>query len=98
MLLSEQRVRSLQRLKPFHVTRRRHFHCLRPRYAPPQHAVSGFLPPPRQHERMNLEGVCDRLDLHALQLTEFHCLELELQAVPMNLLWSGTGHGNTSCG
>jgi len=26
MLLLEQRVRSLQRLKPFHVTRRRHVH------------------------------------------------------------------------
>ena len=34
---------------------------------------------------MILEGVRHRLDLDALQLTELHRLELELQRVPLDL-------------
>ena len=48
---------------------------------PRKYAVARFLPPPRQHERVNLQRVGHRLHLDARQLTELHSLEFELQAV-----------------
>ena len=44
---------------------------------------------------MNLERVGYGLDLYALQLTQFHSLEFELQAVPTDFHWThATRHGH----
>ncbi len=40
---------------------------------------------------MNLKGVGHSLNLDALQLTEFHRLELELQAIPLDFPWARSG-------
>jgi hypothetical protein len=41
---------------------------------------------------MNLQSIGDRLHFDALQLTELHRLELELQAVPLNFPRARSGH------
>ena len=78
-------MRPVQYLEPLHVARRRSLERRRHHHAPAEHPVARFFPPPRQHERMNLEGVRHGLHLDALQLTQFHGLALELQAVLSNL-------------
>ncbi len=88
MLLLQQSMGVSQRLKSFDLARPRGLHRRRHGHAPSQHGVAGFLPPARQHKRMDLEGVGDRLHLNALQLTQLDGLELKLQAVPLNLPWA----------
>src|SRR5438132_1022830 len=95
MLLLEQRVRPLQRLIALHRPSWGRPRRPRQRNPPAQDAVARFLPPPRQHERMNLQGVSHGLDLHALQLAQFHRLELEFQTVLTDFHWTdATGHGH----
>lgn len=48
--------------------------------------VARFLPPARQHDRMNVERLGDRLNLDVGHATEFHRRQLELYAVAMHLL------------
>lgn len=98
MLLLEQGVRPLQGLEAFHLTRSRRLDRFRHRDAPAEDAVLGLFPPPRQHERVDLQGVGDGLDLHAFQLTEFDRLEFELQAVLSDLRRpETTRHGHLLC-
>ena len=86
MLLLQQRVRTLKRLQALELPHFRWLHRGYPKQ-PPKIAVAHFFPPPRQHEGMNIQGVGHRLDLDALQLTQFHRLALELQAVTMHFPW-----------
>jgi hypothetical protein len=41
---------------------------------------------------MDMQGVGHGLDLDALQLTQFHRLALELQAVTMHFPWTDSSH------
>jgi len=56
-----------------------------------QDAVPSFLPPPRQHERMDLEHLGNGLHLDAFQLAESHRLELELQTVSTDFRGTSSG-------
>src|SRR5439155_1439781 len=70
MLLLQKRMGALERLEPSDPPRRRqphHGHAL-----PAQHAVPRLLPPPRQHERMNVERGGDRLHPHPTLPAEAH--------------------------
>src|SRR5688572_366699 len=91
MLLLQQRVRPLKRLQALELPHLRWLHRGYPT-RPPKIAVAHFFAPPRQHEGMNIQGVGHRLDLDALQLTQFHRLALELQAVTMHFPWTGSSH------
>ena len=53
--------------------------------------LSRLLTPPRQHHRMDVEGLRDDLDLHARDLCEPHRAQLELQAVAGKPLATETG-------
>ena len=85
MLLLQQRVRPLKRLQALELPHLRWLHR-RHSTRPSKMAVAHFFPPSRQHEGINIQGVGHSLDLDALQLTQFHRLALELQAVTMNFL------------
>jgi len=98
MLLLEHRVLPLQCLQSLHLAGGRYLHRCGQRYAAPQHAVARFLPPPRQHERVDLQGVGHGLHFDAWQLTELHRLELELQTVPPDFRSTGSRHGHLPLG
>ncbi|MCM5681575.1 hypothetical protein M8A51_18780 [Schlegelella sp. S2-27] len=55
-----------------------------------QFAVAHLLAPLRQHERVNAQGLGHVLDQHARLIAHLHGLELELDAVAIDLLrsWS----------
>jgi len=92
MLLLKQRMDPLQGLVAPDLMRRRSLEAFRDRGPSPQYAVSSFLSPPRQHERVNLEGVSHCAHFDALQLTELNSFELGLQTVPLNPTWAGSSH------
>src|SRR3989442_13528855 len=80
MLLLQERMRALERLEPTDPPRRGHL----PRPPlPAEDPGAHFLPPPRQHERMNVERGGHRLHLHTTLPTEAHRGQLELGAVRM---------------
>src|SRR2546426_3682182 len=83
MLLLQERMRALERLEPTDLPRRGHLH--RPPL-PPEDPGAHFLPPPRQHERMNVERGGHRLHLHTTLPTEAHRGQLELGAVFLDFL------------
>ena len=62
-----------------------------------QDAVAHLLAPAREHERVDVQGLGDLLDLDPGKLAQANRAELELETVAMNpreLL--GTGHSDTS--
>jgi hypothetical protein len=65
MLLLQQRVRTLKRLQALELS---HLGWLHRRFPtrPSELAVAHFFAPPRQHERMNIQGVGHGLHLDAL--------------------------------
>src|SRR5439155_9231081 len=83
MLLLQERMRALERLEPTDLPRRGHLH--RPPL-PAEDPGAHFLPPPRQHERMNVERGGHRLHLHTTLPTEAHRGQLELGAVFLDFL------------
>src|SRR5881392_3787468 len=82
-------MRALERLEATDLACGWHLHGRCP--APAQHSVAHGLPPPRQHERMNVEGRGHRLHLHPPLTTQPHGGELELRTVFLNLLRTGRG-------
>src|SRR5437867_9668230 len=82
-------MRALKRLKPADLPWRGqlHGHSL-----PAEDPVTHFLPPPRQHERMNVERGGHRLHLHPALPAEAHRGQLELRTVFLDLLRTGTRH------
>src|SRR5881296_4160579 len=81
---------ALERLEATDLACWGHLHGRCP--APAQHSVAHGLPPPRQHERMNVEGRGHRLHLHPPLTTQPHRSELELRTVFLNLLRTGPRH------
>src|SRR2546430_7322074 len=73
---------ALERLEATDLACWGHLHGRCP--APAQHSVAHGLPPPRQHERMNVEGRGHRLHLHPPLTTqprsEEHTSELQSQS------------------
>src|SRR4029434_860985 len=82
----------LQSLVLPHLMRRRSSQTFRDRGPSPQDAVPGFLPPPRQHERVNLKRLGHGPHLDAFQLAESYRLELELQTVSPDFRGASSGH------
>src|SRR4249919_3588324 len=99
MLLLELLMRALQGLQSPNLALEPSFRCpfLRRRRArePP---FAEFLPPPRQHERVNIQRFSDRLDLNPRSPTQEHRGALERHPVLTRLLRAGSGHRDTSCG
>src|SRR5438034_10468592 len=90
MLLLQKRMVATERLESADLPRRRqayHGHAL-----PTQQAVPRLLPPPRQHERMNVERGGDRLHLHPTLPAEAHRSQLKLGTVFLDLLRTGARH------
>src|SRR6266705_2260362 len=89
MLLLQERMRALERLKPPDLPRRGelHGHSL-----PAEAPVAHFLPPPRQHARMHVERGGHRLHLHPVSPAEAHRGQFELRTVFLDLLRTGTRH------
>jgi len=75
VLFLQQRVLTLQRLELFELARRSRGHHHPPRSAP-EHAVSHFLSPARQHEGMDVEGVGDRLHFDSGMWLSFTAVNL----------------------
>src|SRR5262245_49537052 len=82
----------LELLKLLDRVRRRYLHRLCHRDAATEDAITRFLPPPREHKGMNLEGLGDGLDLDAFQLTGLDPLQLELHAVTTDFPRAGSRH------
>src|SRR5436190_780797 len=61
-----------------------------------QFAIAYLLAPARQHERMNAQRLGNVLDQNARLVTHLHCLQLESDLVPMNLLRSWCAHSTPS--
>ena len=61
MLLAQHRVLTLERLQPLELAPRPRSDPWGP---PPQHPVARLLPPPREHDGMNIQGLGRRLHLH----------------------------------
>src|SRR5262245_23735440 len=61
--------------------------CLRPQTPFPE-----LLPPPRQHERVDVERVGDRLHLDPWPMTQLHRRALELDPVLLRLLRARSAH------
>src|SRR5580765_1589643 len=91
MLLLQQRVRTLKRLQALELPHLRWLYRRHPT-RPSKIAVAHLLAPPRQHEGMNIQGVGHGLHFDALELTQFHRLALEFQAVTMNSPGTGSSH------
>src|SRR4030095_17169980 len=91
MLLLQQRVRTLKRLQALELPPLRWLHRRNP-IRPSKIAVAHFFAPARQHEGMDIQRVGHGLYLDALQMTPFHRLALELQAVTMHFPWTGSSH------
>jgi hypothetical protein len=70
MLLAQQRVGALHRLQPPDLANRR-LRQGRPRSSdgPTQYAIPCLFAPPRQHERVNVEGLGHCLHLDTWQVT-----------------------------
>src|SRR6266571_8849860 len=90
MLLLQERMRALELLQPADLAWRGHVD--RGPALPPQPPLTHGLPPPREHERVNVERGGDRLDLHPPLPTQPHRGELELRTVFLNLLRTGSWH------
>src|SRR2546422_11438278 len=90
MLLLQEGMGALERLESADLSRWWQLYCRRPPSA--QHSVAHLLPPPRQHERMNVECRGDRLHLHPPLTTQPHRREFELRTVFLNSLRTGTRH------
>src|SRR5207247_11413243 len=82
--LLQERMRTLELLQPADLAWRRHVD--RGPALPPQPPLAHRLPPPREHERVNVERGGDRLHLHPALSTQPHGGELELRTVFLNLL------------
>src|SRR6266568_821651 len=83
-------MRALELLEPADLSRRGDMD--RRSALPSQTPLTHGLPPPRQHERVNVERRGDRLHLHATLSTQAHSGELELRTVFLNLLRTGSWH------
>src|SRR5256885_1324559 len=81
---------ALELLQPTDLARRRHVD--RRPMLPPQLPLAHLLPPPREHERVNVEGRGNRLHLYPALPTQPHGGELELRTVFLNLLRTRPGH------
>jgi len=58
-----------------------------------QPSLARFLAPAREHERVNVQSLCDVLDLYPTQLAQLHRAELELQRVAADSTWlCGSSH------
>src|SRR5256885_10183726 len=71
-------MRPLKRLESADLARRWHLHR---HPLPAEHPVARGLPPPRQHEWMNIECRGHRLHLHPSLTTQPHRREFELRTV-----------------
>src|SRR6266853_4068336 len=89
MLLLQERMGALEGLEPADLSRRGQLH--RPPL-PAEDPVAHCLPPPRQHERVNVERRGHRLHLHPALPAEAHRGELELRTVFLDLLRTGAWH------
>src|SRR5215468_1801409 len=85
MLLPEHRVLPLEGLQAFDLTGTSPVHDA-PRGSTLEDPVPSFLPPPRQHDGMDVQGVGHRLHLHPRHAAQLHGRHLELDTVAMNLL------------
>src|SRR5213595_909413 len=83
-------MRTLELLQPADLAWRRHVD--RRPALPPQPPLAHRLPPPREHERVNVERGGDRLHLHPALSTQPHGGELELRTVFLNLLRTRSWH------
>src|SRR5574341_1737457 len=83
MLLAEHRVLALERLQPLDLASRTR---VDPPRSPPQHPLARLFPPPREHERMDIQSVGHRLHLHPGHTAELHRRQLEVHTVAVNLL------------
>src|SRR6266581_2250838 len=81
---------TLELLQPADLAWRRHVD--RGSALPPQPPLAHRLPPPREHERVNVERGGNRLDLHPTLPTQPHGGELELRTVFLNLLRTCAWH------
>jgi|SRR5215467_7080949 len=91
MLFLEHRVIALEGLQGRELAPRSRWQGPTP-YPALDHAVPDFLPPPREHEGMDVEGVGDGLDLDPRHMAELHSRQLELGAVAMDLPQAWLAH------
>src|SRR6266568_1370382 len=89
MLLLQKRMGALERLEPSDLPWRGHLHR---HPLPAQDPIAHGLPPPRQHERMNVERCGHRLHLHPALPAEAHRGQLELRTVFLDLLRTCAWH------
>src|SRR6267378_747812 len=61
-----------------------------------QLTVANLLAPARQHERMYAQRLGNILDQHAGLIAHLHCLQLETDPVPIDLLRSWCAHRTPS--
>ncbi len=80
MLLAEHRVLPLKRLEPLDLPGPPPFHDASSCSAL-EDPVPHFLPPPGQHEGVDVQRVGDRLHLHTRHAAELHRRQLELGAI-----------------
>ena len=75
---------TLEGLQGLELTRRSQWHVPM-RYPALDHSVPDFLPPAREHERMDVEGIGYCLDLDPGHVAELYSRQLELGAVAVDL-------------
>src|SRR5919197_2305860 len=84
MLLLQQRVLTLEDLQPLDLARRPR-RTVDSLHSAPEVPVTGLLPPAREHEGMDVQGIGDRLHLHPRHAAQLHGHQLELNNVVVHL-------------